>query len=116
MAKTLQKNIRITSEQWHRIETAATERDVTANQLLVELAMEALDHRGWPQTDLEIHMLRSCLFTAQAVAHDMIAAGRENEVEAIRPDVSRIAPELPGEPTKREPDRTVSTDPAEYSA
>ena len=41
MAKTLQKNIRITSERWDSTETAATEPGVTANQLLAELAIES---------------------------------------------------------------------------
>ncbi len=53
--------------------------------------------QDWPRTDLEIHMLRSCIFTAQAIARDMIAAGREKEIEEIRMDVSKIAPELPEE-------------------
>ena len=100
MAKTLQKNIRIPSEQWDCIETAATERGVTANQFLVELAVEALDRREWPRTQHEIRMSRSCMFTAQAIAHDMIAAGREDEVKAIRLNISQVAPELPGEMAK----------------
>lgn len=92
MTRTLQKNIRVLPEQWDRIESAARERDMTANQLLVELAMEALDRREWPQTDLEILLLRSCLFTAQAIARDMIAAGREDEVKEIQQAISTVAP------------------------
>ena len=52
MVQTVQKNIRITPEQWERIEKAADERRVSANQLLVELAMEGArprpiaPHRG----------------------------------------------------------------------
>ena len=103
MAKTLQKNIRVPSEQWDRIETAATERGVTANQLLVELAVEALDRREWPRSELEIHLLRSCMFTAQAIARDMIAAGRADEVDTIRRNISQIAPELPDEMAKTAP-------------
>ena len=45
MARTLQKNTRVTPEQWKRIENAAEEREVSANRLVVELVMEALDHR-----------------------------------------------------------------------
>ena len=45
MARTLQKNVRVTPEQWNRIENAAKERDVSANRLVVELTMEALDRR-----------------------------------------------------------------------
>ena len=94
MTRTLQKNIRVLPEQWDRIEGAARERDTTANQLLVELAMEALDRREWPQTDLEILLLRSCLFTAQAVARDMIAAGREDEIKEIQQAISTVAPAM----------------------
>ena len=93
MTRTLQKNVRVTPEQWNRIESAARERDVSANRLVVELAMEALDRREWPHTDLEIQLLRSSMFTAQAIARDMIAAGREDEVEAIRREISRLAPD-----------------------
>ena len=97
MSTTLAKQIRIDSEQWERIEAAAKERNTTANQLVVDLAIGALSRQDWPRTDLEIHMLRSCIFTAQAIARDMIAAGREKEIEEIRMDVSKIAPELPEE-------------------
>ena len=95
MVQTVQKNIRLTPEQWERIEKAAEEREVSANQLLVELAMEALDRREWPRTEAEIHLLRSAMFTAQAMARDMAAAGRGVEIEEIARNISRIAPELP---------------------
>ena len=45
MVQTVQKNIRVTPEQWERIEMAADERGTSANQLLLELAIEALDRR-----------------------------------------------------------------------
>ena len=95
MAKTLSKTVRVTEAQWHRVEAAARERNESPNHLLVKLAMNTLDHREWPRTELEIHMLRSTLFTAQAVARNMIAKGRENEVEEIRRDISKFAPDLP---------------------
>ena len=94
MARTLQKNIRVTPGQWNRIENAAKEREVSANRLVVELAMETLDRREWPRTELEIRLLRSCMFTAQAIARDMIAAGRRDEVEGIRQEISKIVPDL----------------------
>ncbi len=97
MVQTVQKNIRLTPEQWEGIEKAAEERDVSANQLLVELAMEALDRRQWPRTRAEIYLLRSAMFTAQAMARDMAAAGRGDEIEAIARNISRVAPELPPE-------------------
>ena len=56
--------------------------------------MEALDRREWPRTEHETRMLRSCMFTAQAIARDMIAAGRRDEVEGIRQEISKIVPDL----------------------
>ena len=97
MVQTVQKNIRVTPEQWERIENAADERGISANQLLVELALEALDRREWPRTEAEIHLLRSAMFTAQATARDMAAAGRGEEIEEIARAVSKVAPELPPE-------------------
>ena len=101
MVQTVQKNIRVTPEQWERIEKAADERQVSANQLLVELAIEALDRRQWPRTEAEIHLLRSTMFTAQAMARDMAAAGRADEIAEIARNISRIAPELPPDPSDR---------------
>ncbi|MDD9998160.1 MAG: hypothetical protein OXQ89_10490 [Rhodospirillaceae bacterium] len=95
MPRTLQKKIRIPEEQWKRLESEAAEHDTTANRLVVDLAIEALNHRKWPRTELEIRMLRSALFTAQATARKMIAEGREHEVEEIRRDISRLVPSLP---------------------
>ena len=97
MVQTVQKNIRVTPEQWQRIETAADERGTSANQLLLELAIEALDRREWPRTRAEIYLLRSAMFTAQAMARDMKAAGRGDEIAEIARNISRIAPELPPE-------------------
>ena len=95
MTRTLQKNIRVTPEQWERIENAAKERDASANRLVVELAMEALDRREWPRAGLEIQLLRSSMFTAQAIARDMKKAGRESEIDEISRNISEIAPDLP---------------------
>ena len=98
MVQTVQKNIRVTPEQWQRIEKAADERGVSANQLLLELALEALDRREWPRTEAEIHLLRSAMFTAQATARDMAAAGRHDEIEEIARAISKVAPELTEQP------------------
>ena len=49
MAQTQQRNIRFTAEQWERIENAAHEREVSPNQLVADLALEALDRREWPR-------------------------------------------------------------------
>ena len=95
MAKTLSKTVRLTEAQWNRVENAARKRSQSPNHLLVQLAMEALDSHEWPRTELEIHLLRSSLFTAQAMARYMIANGRKEEIEDIRHEISRIAPALP---------------------
>ena len=94
MANTLSKTVRVTEAQWNRVETAARKRNESPNHLLVKLAMETLDRREWPRTELEIQLLRSTLFTAQAMARDMIAKGRKEEIEEIRREISRIAPQL----------------------
>ena len=112
MPKTIDRHIRIGEAQWNRIESIANERRITPNQLLVELATEALDRREWPRTELEIRMLRSCMFTAQAMARDMIAAGRADEVEEIRRNISAVVPELSGEMAKPAP---KNADPPTFS-
>ena len=97
MTKTVDRHIRIQPRHWKRIQDVARERGVPANQTLVDLALEALDSRQWPRAGLEILLLRSCMFTAQAVARDMIAAGRENEVKQIEKSISTVAPQLPSD-------------------
>ena len=93
MAQTHQKNIRFTAEQWERIDNAAREREISPNQLVADLALEALDRREWPRTEAEIRVARASLFTAQALARDLIAAGREAEVQEIREYISTIVPD-----------------------
>ena len=102
MVQTVQKNIRVTPEQWNRVEKEAIEREVSPNRLVVELAMEALERREWPRTEAEIHLLRSAMFTAQAIIRDMEKAGREEEIEQISRNISEVAPELPSELAKSE--------------
>ncbi|MDE0011490.1 MAG: hypothetical protein OXU36_10100 [Candidatus Poribacteria bacterium] len=96
MAQTAQKNIRFTSEQWKRVEKEADKRDVSPNRLVVELTMKGLERSEWPRTEAEIHLLRSAMFTAQAIIRDMEKAGREEEMEEISRNISQVAPELPG--------------------
>ena len=94
MAQTTQKNIRFTPEQWKRVEKEARERGISPNRLVVELTLEALGRREWPRTEAEIHLLRSAMFTAQAIIRDMEKAGREEEIEQISRNISEVAPEL----------------------
>ena len=75
--KALHKHVRIAPEQWERLERAAQGTPHSPNQILVELAMEALDRRQWPATKVEMRVARAALFTAQSIALDLIAAGRE---------------------------------------
>ena len=96
--KTINKHIRVLPEQWERIERAAQGTALTANQLLIELAIEALDQRDWPRTEAEIRVARASLFTAQASAQDLLAAGREQDVEEIRDFISTIVPDVDAEP------------------
>ncbi len=93
MAQTLTKNIRVTLEQWDRIEKIAKDRDISANRLVVELVMEALDRREWPRTELDIQVAKAALFAAQVLRRDLIAAGRKDEVEEILKFVSTLVPE-----------------------
>ena len=94
MAKTIGRHIRIDEDHWLRIESLAAARNTSPNRLLVELAVEALDRREWPRNELEIQLLRSAMFAAQALARDMIAAGRAEEVEQIRRSISEVVPNL----------------------
>ena len=109
MAPTLQKQIRVTPEQWQRIEDAARDREVSPNQLVVDLAIEALDRRTWPATEAEIYLLRSAMFAAQAIALDMDKAGRKDEIEKISRTISKIAPELPDQ-NPRQPEQDDQTE------
>ena len=91
--KALHKHVRIAPEQWERLERAAQGTPHSPNQILVELAMEALDRREWPGTEVEMRVARAALFTAQAIALDLIAAGRDKEVQEIRDYISTIVPD-----------------------
>ena len=104
MVQTLQKNIRVTSEQWKRVEKEADEQGVSPNRLVVELTMEALERREWPRTEAEIYLLRSAMFAAQAIVRDMEAAGREEEIEQISKNISEVSPELPLKQAKPDQD------------
>ncbi len=100
MVQTIQKNIRVTPEQWKRIENEAEKREMSPNRLVVELVMEALGRHEWPRTEAEIHLLRSAMFTAPATIRDMERDGREEEIEQISRNISEVAPELPMKPVE----------------
>ncbi len=92
--KTIKKTLRVLPEQWELIEQAARETRLSANQLAVELALEALERRRLFSPEAEIRVARSSLFTAQAIARDLIAAGREKDVQEIRDFISTIVPDV----------------------
>ena len=102
MVGIVNKHIRIDEELWERLEAAAKDRETSANRLLAELAAQWLENREWPRTDVQIQVARSSLFTAQAVARDMIAAGREKEIAEIRDSISTIVPDPDAPPPETE--------------
>jgi len=98
MAETLTRTIRVTPEQWERIEKIAKEREVSANRFVVELVMDALDRREWPRTELDIQVAKAALFAAQVLRRDLIADGRKDEVEEILQFVASLVPESAANP------------------
>ena len=106
--RTINKHIRVLPEQWERIERAAQGTALTANQLVIELAIQALDRRDWPSTETEVRVARASLFSAQVLARQLIAAGKENEIQEVRDFISTIVPDVETEnhPSERSASRT----------
>ena len=92
MPGTISKHIRIDEELWKRLETAAGEIDTTANRLLAELGERWLETREWPQSEVQIKVARASVFTAQAIALDLIAAGRQKRVDQLLEHAASIVP------------------------
>ena len=67
---------------------------------MISAALEAIEGREWPRTEAEIHLLRSAMFTAQAIIRNMEREGREEEIRQISRNISEVAPELPGKSAK----------------
>ena len=114
MPRTIDRHIRVTPEQWERIENAARANGSTPNQLVVKLALEALGRREWPRSDREVRLLRSTMFTAQALARNMIAAGRAEEIRQIRRNISAIVPDLPDDVVDPDQKHASKLDSAAY--
>ena len=91
--KIMNKHIRVRSRQWEMIVQAAKGTTLTANQLVIELAIEALERRRIFSPEAEIRVARSSLFTAQAIARDLTTAGKDKDVQEIRDFISTIVPE-----------------------
>ena len=96
MENTINKHIRVNEDHWRRIEKAAHEQGISPSRLMISATLEAIEGRKWPRTEAEIHLLRSAMFTAQAIIRDMEKAGRKEEIEQISKSISEVAPELPG--------------------
>lgn len=62
---------------------------------MITAALETIESPEWPRTEVEIHLLRSAIFAAQAIIGDMERAGREEEIGPISKSISQVAPELP---------------------
>ena len=95
MGKTINKHIRVDEDHWKRIEKAAHKRGISPSRLMITSTLEAIEGQEWPRTEAEIHLLRSAMFTAQAIIRDMERAGRDEEIEQISRNISEVAPELP---------------------
>ena len=108
MGNTINKNIRVDQDHWRRIEKAAQERGISPSRLMISAALEAIEGREWPRTEAEIHLLRSAMFTAQAIIRDMERAGREEEIQEISRNISEVAPELPNKSARESRERADS--------
>ena len=108
MGNTINKHIRVDEDHWRRIEKAAHERGISPSRLMIAATIEMIEGLEWPRTEAEIHLLRSAMFTAQAIIRDMERAGREKEIEQISRTISEVAPELPGKSAKYPRDRVDS--------
>ena len=115
MPGTISKHIRIDEELWKRLETATAEIDTTANRLLSELAERWLETREWPQSEVQVQVARASVFTAQAIALDMIAAGRKKEVDQIVEHVATIVPGIAHEPLVEDEAASEKRDPGRRS-
>ena len=62
------------------------------SRLLAELAERWLETREWPQSEVQVQVARASLFTTQAIALDMIATGRKNDIGRILEHVATIVP------------------------
>ena len=113
--KTRNMRIRILPEQWARVEKAASGTMQNPNELLVQLAMEALDQRELFGKDARVRVARASLFAAQVLARGLIADGRQHEIEEIREFISAIVPDLdsatPVDQTVTATERSGSDDP-----
>ena len=65
---------------------------------------------------MQVLVARASLFTAQAIAFDMIAAGRKNEVDRINEHVATIVPGASPEPLVEEETTSEKCEPSGESS
>ena len=94
MTRTINKHIRVDEEHWRRIEDAANRRRLSPSRLLIETTLQAIDGPEWPRTHAEVQVARASLFAAQAIARDMMKAGRKEEVQELLQGVSVVVPDI----------------------
>ena len=114
--KALHKHVRVSLEQWERLERAEQGTPYSPNQVLVQLAMEALGRREWPRSDTKMRVAWASLFAAQAIARKLIADGREQDVQEIRDFISTIVPDSDTEPSTTQPAKRGSSTAADARA
>ena len=85
-------------ELWKRLETAAGEIDTTANRLLAALGERWLETRQRPQSEVQVQVARASIFTAQAIALDLIATGRQKRVDQLLEHAASIVSGVASEP------------------
>ena len=96
MGNTLNKHVRVDEVDWQRIMAAARERSVSPTQL-ISSTFEAIEGGKWPPTEAKNYLLRSAMFAGLAIARDIKAGGRGDEIAEIARRISGVAPELPPE-------------------
>ena len=67
MTQTIAKAAGVTPEQRGRVGNVSADRMLSANQLVIELAMEAIGRHGWSRTNAKIHFARVTMFVAPAL-------------------------------------------------
>ncbi len=88
MVQTIQKNIRVTPEQWKRIENEAEKREMSPNRLVVEFVMEALERRRFVYAALALETIDGPLDGSDGRGARAVSECRG---EKIRPREYRIA-------------------------
>ena len=85
------KKIRVTPEQWERVNEEAQQREISPNRLFIELVhVEAIECRECPRAKAEIYLLRSTMLAAQAgpraqIGGSLMNVSERRSMTAIKP-------------------------------